>query len=303
MNLSSFFLPLQPSGWTPLIHATHAGNFHLAKALLAAGADINLGCADGWTPIMFASVMGHIDLMRLLLEHGANIHLVASTGATALGSAILGKHETAIRLIEEALSAARLHELIFEEEKGVEAVILSASYSGDHVLVERLLREGHSPNTVSSGGWTPLMLAAAGASLPTMHVLLQLGAEVDVQDRDGWSPLMFCTHSANLPCMKLLLEAQANIFLVNKDNLTVLAMATAEGHVEAFNLIVSMTFCHELVTGHTEHVAAMIKEGVDPEAIDCSSVQRAMEEHNRLQQQQAGVSDLEQPVTESVQDL
>lgn len=37
--------------------------------------------------------------------------------------------------------------MIFEKEKGVEAVILSASYSGDHLLVERLLREGHSPNT------------------------------------------------------------------------------------------------------------------------------------------------------------
>ena len=30
------------------------------------------------------------------------------------------------------------------------------------------------------------MLAAAGASLPTLHVLLSLGAQVDVQDQDGW---------------------------------------------------------------------------------------------------------------------
>ena len=72
---------------------------------------------------------------------------VASSGATALGSALLGENPGAVRLIEEALSAARLHEVIFEKEKGVEAVILSASYSGDHALVERLLREGHSPNT------------------------------------------------------------------------------------------------------------------------------------------------------------
>jgi ankyrin repeat protein len=268
-----------PSGWTPLIHAANSGDFHLARALLSAGADINLGCADGWTPIMFASVRGHLDLMRLLLDNRANIHLVAATGATALGSAKLGEHPEAIRLIEEALSAARLHEVIFEKEKGVEAVILSASYAGDGPLVERLLREGHSANTVSSGGWTPLMLAAAGGRLPTMHVLVGLGAEVNTQDADGWSPLMFCTHANNLPCMALLLEAQADIFLANKDNVTVLQLAGAEGHVEAFNLIVSMTYCHELLSGHHSHVAEMVRDGVDPAAIDCSEVEKAMQQH------------------------
>lgn len=294
-----------PSGWTPLIHATHAGDFHLAKALLAAGADIDMGCADGWTPIMFASVKGHIPLIRLLLDNGANIHLVASSGATALGSALLGEHPEAIRLIEGALSAARLHEVIFEKEKGVEAIILSASYSGDHLLVDRLLREGHSPNTVSSGGWTPLMLAAAGASIPTLHVLLAWGAEVDVQDHDGWTPLMFCTHAANLPCIQLLLEGQANIFLTNKDNHTVLQMATNEQHEQAFNLIVSMTYCHELLSGHEENVAIMQEQGVDPEAIDCSQVKLAMEEHakrlkqEREQERQGGERDAGVGVSDS----
>lgn len=266
----------QPSGWTPLIHATSRNDFRLASALLDHGADINTGCADGWTPIMFACVHGHIDLIRMLLARGANIHLVASSGATALGSAILGGNPGAVRLIEEAVSEARLHEVIFEKEQGVEAVILSASYSGDHSLVERLLREGHSANTISSGGWSPLMLAAAGGSLPTMRVLLRMGAEVDAQDHDGWTPLHFCTHASNLACVSLLLEAQADIFLVNKHGHSALRLAAAEGHERAFNLIVSMTYCHELISGHAERVQEMQADGVDPSAIDCSRVQRAM---------------------------
>ena len=100
---------------------------------------------------------------------------------------------------------------------------------------------------------------------------------------------MFCAHSANLPCIQMLLEAQASIFLVNKDNHSVLQMATNEGHEDAFNLIVSMTYCHELLNGHDEHVATMVDQGVDPDAIDCTQVQKAMEEHAlRLLQQQEG---------------
>mmetsp|Transcript_17903 Transcript_17903/g.29940 ORF Transcript_17903/g.29940 Transcript_17903/m.29940 type:complete len:352 (+) Transcript_17903:33-1088(+) len=289
----------RPSGWTPLIHAAHAGDFHLARTLLAAGADINTGCADGWTPLMFASVRGHIDVMRLLLDNRADISLVASSGATALGSAKLGGFPEAVRLIEDALNAARLHEIIYENEKGVEAVILSASFAGDHALVERLLRDGHSPNTVSSGGWTPLMLAAAGGKLQTMHVLVTLGADVNMQDADGWSALMFCAHSTNLPCLELLLRAQADIFLQNKEGANVLQMTRAEGLDQAFNSIVGMTYCHELLTGHEEHVRAMVRDGVDPEAIDCSGVRRAMEEHERAQ---AAAGD-STPVTEAVSDM
>lgn len=133
---------------------------------------------------------------------------------------------------------------------------------------------------------------------------------------------MFCTHSANLPCIQLLLEAQANIFLTNKEDHTVLQMATNDQQEEAFNLIVSMTYCHELLSGEEEgeeHVRIMQQQGVDPEAIDCSQVKRAMEEHaKRLEEEQkqeeqkqeggagdagagAGVSD-SGLVTESVDD-
>ena len=287
-----------PSGWTPLIHAVHRNDFHLTRALLNAGADIDQGCTDGWTPLMFACVHGHVDLIRLLLEYRANIHIVAKTGATALGSAKLGGNQQAMRLIEEAVSIAKLHEVIFEKESGIEAIILSASHSGDYMLVERLLKEGHSPNTVSTGGWTPLMLAAAGGNLQTIRVLVHYGANVNVQDDDGWSPLMFCAHSSNIPCVVFLLESQADIFLTNKDNATVLQMARGEGHVEAFNVIVSMTYCHEYVNNHMENVQSMIADGVDPDAIDCTQVKKAIEEHAR-QQEEARAANAGTGVTDS----
>lgn len=280
----------RPSGWTPLIHAANAGNYHLTRALLAAGALVNTGCADGWTPIMFAAVRGHVEVMRLLLENRADILLVASSGATALGSAKLGGSAAAVKLVEETLSAARLHEVIFEQEQGIEAVILAASFAGDHLLVQRLLREGHSPNTVSSGGWTPLMLAAAGGgSLPTLQALLSSGADLDRQDADGWSALMFCAHSSNLPCLELLLRAGADSFLLSKAGASVLGLARAEGHQQAFNLIVGATYCGELLAGRQVHVDAMVRDGVNAQAIDCSGARRVLQEQ---QQQQGAAEDL-----------
>lgn len=261
-----------PSGWTPLIHASHLGDFHLVKAILIAGASINQGCADGWTPLMFACIRGHDNVVRLLLENGADVQLVSANGATALGSAKAGGNPIVIRLIEEALSVAKLHQVILEKEKGINGILLSSSHAGDYRVVEQLLREGNNPNIATVEGWTPLMLASARGNLDMLRVLIHYGANVNDQDEDGWSPLMFCTHSANIPCIVLLLESQANIFLTNKDNVTVLQMAMTEGHIEAFNAIVSMTYCHEFIENHTENLERMLADGVNPDAIDCTKV-------------------------------
>ena len=76
-----------------------------------------------------------------------------------------------------------------------------------------------------------------------------------------------------------------------------LPLARAEGHDQALiNLIVSMTYCHELLTEQQDHV------DVDPHAIDCSGVRRIMEEHAAAEAaaEAKRASDSTEPISETV---
>eukprot|EP00603_Paraphysomonas_imperforata_P001962 CAMPEP_0114428894 /NCGR_PEP_ID=MMETSP0103-20121206/9185_1 /TAXON_ID=37642 ORGANISM="Paraphysomonas imperforata, Strain PA2" /NCGR_SAMPLE_ID=MMETSP0103 /ASSEMBLY_ACC=CAM_ASM_000201 /LENGTH=514 /DNA_ID=CAMNT_0001598173 /DNA_START=60 /DNA_END=1604 /DNA_ORIENTATION=- len=260
----------KPSGWTPLIYAASKGDAVLANALLLAGADVNTGCTDGWTPLMFASVHGKVSVIQVLLEHGANIHQVSHNGATALGCAKLGGFMGAVDAIDAALRTDKLNE-IFCDKSGREAVILSASHTGDVPLVEKLLLAGHSPNTVSAGGWTPLMLAAAADCLPCLQLLLEAGAVVDTPDNDGWTALMFCAHAGHSEGARLLAAASADVLRTNNDGYNSLQLARAEGHGETFHTLVDASFCREMAGNHVSRMMEMIEDGVGVNYM-CASV-------------------------------
>lgn len=260
----------KPSGWTPLIYASSEGNAELANALILAGAEVNTGCADGWTPLMFASVHGKVAVIQVLLGHGANIHQVSNNGATALGCAKLGGFVNAVDAIQTALQTDKLNE-IFCDKSGREAVILSASHTSDVSLVEKLLLDGHSPNTVSAGGWTPLMLAAAADCLPCMRLLLDAGAVIDTPDNDGWTALMFCAHAGQSDGARLLAESSADILLANNDGYNSLQLARAEGHGETFHTLVDASFCREMAANHVSRMMDMIEDGVGVNYV-CASV-------------------------------
>ena len=57
---------------TPLTFAARDGRFHLAKALLEAGARVNWADDEHVTPLILAALKGHAEIVDLLLAHGAD---------------------------------------------------------------------------------------------------------------------------------------------------------------------------------------------------------------------------------------
>src|SRR5262249_21171580 len=67
------------NGWTPLQHAIHKGQTAAVKALLAAGADANLGSRQSSsahesrvTPLMMAAGYGQLETVKALPDAGAD---------------------------------------------------------------------------------------------------------------------------------------------------------------------------------------------------------------------------------------
>lgn len=78
-------------GWTALHMACVDGDAEIfgmvLGAVLVAGEALNMTTAEGWSPLMFAAREGHTAIVRALIAAGAEVQLTDENGQTALSCA------------------------------------------------------------------------------------------------------------------------------------------------------------------------------------------------------------------------
>jgi ankyrin repeat protein len=165
-------------GLTPLGAASEGGHTEVARALLAAGADVNRP-SRGATPLDLASECAGAELVGLLLDAG---------GRARAGSA------------EPRLGEA-----------------LAAAAAAGNVATARVLLARGAPVNGESGAAAPLWAAVESGfrqsqSAEIVRVLLAAGADANAaaRDRGGFTPLMAACRRADAEVVSLLLEAGAD---------------------------------------------------------------------------------------------
>ncbi|RUS80523.1 hypothetical protein EGW08_011707 [Elysia chlorotica] len=166
------------NGDTALHLAVSEGNIGIVKQIIDAGAELEVKNCSGLTPLLLASSSNDPELIALLKRCGANLKAVDNTGKTGL-----------IRLLET------------RRNPDVEALKLLA-YDGSQL------------NLQTQDGATPLMIAASVADFKAIQVLLELGADPNVEDTTKSSPrtalsillntLLFKQHA--MPCVTELIQ-------------------------------------------------------------------------------------------------
>lgn len=184
----------ESSGWTPLIFAAAHGETDLARMLVLAKADLNHQCNDGWSALMFAAHFGHNDIAKLLLDEGADVFLRANDGRDAHFIARSGGFQHIADAIEDSMRSQQQKRMYNIE--GVLSPVHVAAHSGDVETLRHILTPD-SVNLLSDGGWTPLILTAAGGHVEAAKALLEAGGDPNAADKDGWTPLMFAAHQVH----------------------------------------------------------------------------------------------------------
>jgi len=148
----------QTSGLTPLMIAAHTNNLAIVKALLARGAEVNRATAKtGDTALMWAIGDGHPEIARAIIAAGADVHASSASGFTPMMfAARIGEIELAKSLIAAGVG---VNEMGSDRTHVLPYAILAGQPEFALFLIDR----GADPNG-EMGGVRALHIAAGNAS-------------------------------------------------------------------------------------------------------------------------------------------
>ena len=161
---------------TPLHGAALEGHGAVVKLLMEYGAHVNFKDDNDWTPLHKAAYGGHEAVMKLLLKHGAQVNSKSVNGYTPLHIAAQNGSEVVVKLLLEQDVQANFG-------SKYENAPLTEEARGECHMTVRLM------DTKNWEGETPLFLAVTEGREKVVKLLLEQGAQTDLENKAGDTPL------------------------------------------------------------------------------------------------------------------
>ncbi|HEU4618708.1 MAG TPA: ankyrin repeat domain-containing protein [Gammaproteobacteria bacterium] len=181
---------MNQGGFTPLLYAAREGCIECAKALVAAGADLNLPDPQRLTPLSMALLNLHFDLAAYLIEAGADVNKWDLYGRTPLYLAadtntlpVMGNGAMVVLPSMDKLTALDVARMLLERGANPNIQLKRRP-------PYRNVPQDRGGDSILSQGATPLLRAARAGDAPFVELLLEHGALVDLPSNQGVTPLM-----------------------------------------------------------------------------------------------------------------
>ena len=246
------------NGTTALMTASASGSVDAVKVLLEHGADVKVKeTAHGQTALMFAAALDRAAVVKLLLEHGSEIDAVTPAktvervrfdqdgnivdtpagggrggrGGRGRGAALSAQDADKA---DEAADAAAAADATKSAIQTAQTELNAFSHAIGFESAELLLAKpraaagdvaARAPRRVGpefTGGMNALLYAAREGHMETVRLLVEGGANVNVQSADKFSPLVEAIVNAHFDLAMYLLEHGADPNLATVSGMTAL---------------------------------------------------------------------------------
>lgn len=195
---------------TALHWASFKGHFDVAHFLLSKGAGVNVTDNKGKTPLQYAAGHGHTDILTALLNHKALIDVQDIKGDTALHWATFNKYGACVKKLLEH------HAHINSQNNAGIVPLHSALISGNADIVNLLLSK--KPKLLSDNkDRNPMHFAAWGNNYSCLKSIIEQlpvhkrAALLNLGDYEGETALHYAAQNGNWPIAQLLIQQGADV--------------------------------------------------------------------------------------------
>ncbi|GIQ68087.1 ankyrin repeat domain-containing protein [Xylanibacillus composti] len=204
--------------------------------------------------LMIAAKEGDTETMRILLqEHPELLHETMENGESPLTAAMYYGRRNSVELLLQLGVTVTVHEAAMLGDADTVAYLLDqepslldtfsfdgwtplhlACFFGGHEAAELLIQRGAQLNIASQNEMAncPIHAAAAGKRTLIVKLLLEHGADPNVQQHGGWTPLHQAANNFDVGMVELLLAYQADPTIAEKGGMTPRQLAEEKGYEE-----------------------------------------------------------------------
>lgn len=213
------------SGSRSTLHLASAdGNVPLVKAILDAGADIDIREHGGMTALHVAALHGRLEVAQMLIQRGANLGAASTSTAMPIHLAAMSGHLSLVQaFLDHGFDVSSI-----ETEPYADLGWTLAHLAADDSSVELLrlaIKYGANISSRSTGGPAPIHVATCRGHFETVLMLLEKGVDVNIPTRAGWTPLHMAAKRGHISITRMLIEKGANVNGVAFSGETPLGMA------------------------------------------------------------------------------
>jgi serine/threonine-protein phosphatase 6 regulatory ankyrin repeat subunit B len=283
-------------GLAPMhLASKHHGNMEIIRALIEAGADVNLkSTEDNCTALTYAAKEGYIEATKKLI----NVSKIKKAWKEESGEVLpllhIATQERWIKVIEGLKVSDNDTDTNFDEisGRGKTALHIAAEW-GDKDILNLLLKKGASIGLKDREGNEALHIAVKNGHIDIVEIMLDdQRAEVNSKGKQGHTPLHYAVKRNDTELVKLLLKHKANPDIRNKQKLSSIDMAINEGSLEIMKELYGREaydkLCDEDLLKHAikEHWYGVIGTIIDTKGVEVrlndgkKALEYALEENN-----------------------
>lgn len=167
--------------------------------------------------------------VHALLQRGFDPNTVNPDGVTGL---MLAVREPSLKVAELLAGWPKVKTEVRNDKD--ESVLMLAALKGYLPLVKKLVEHDADVNKT---GWAPLHYAASGGQVAVIEFLLENSAYIDAESPNGSTPLMMAAMYGSPEAVKVLIQAGADLNMQNQLGLSALDFAVRGNRQNAKELI------------------------------------------------------------------
>jgi uncharacterized protein len=189
--------------------AAHQGDVARIEQLAASKPELNSRDSYGRTPLHIATFSKQRDAIRALVKAGARLDLLENDRYDAVTIASVADDEETLRVLLQLGASAKL---VTSRYDGT--ALIAAAHLGHDGVVRQLIAAGAPLNHVNNLHWTAtiesIVLGNGGPRhQATLQALIKAGANLQLTDRQGNTPLQLAKSRGYAEMVKMLEAAGA----------------------------------------------------------------------------------------------